>query len=206
MTERDKKTVRIAGIGIAIYLVAFFGFKMWRKGATGRDDYQQMVRRAEKLQNEVRAQENKVLLFEKLTELYQLDPRNIKKETLVADASAAIQTAAQQGGIALGPLREAPARSTGRELTTIQVEGTGQATAALALLHRLRTLGYPLVIDSVQIGPPQAQGGPRGSGPGGPGGGPPPGMGGPPGRPGMVKINLSITILNYDQWKEAPNA
>jgi hypothetical protein len=201
MTDRDKKTIRIATIAVAIYLVAFFGFKMWRKGASGQDDYQQLVRRAEKLQNEVRAQENKVLLFEKLNEIYQLDPRKIKKETLVADASAAIQMAAQQGGIALGPLREAPARSSGRELTTIQVEGTGQSAAALALLHRLRTLGYPLIIDSVQIGPPQAQGGPRG--PGGPAA--PPGMS-PPGRPGMVKINLSITILNYDQWKEGPNA
>lgn len=203
MTDRDKKTIRIATIGIAIYLVAFFGFKMWRKGATGRDDYQQLVKRAQQLQEQVRAQENKVLLFEKLTNLYQLDPRKIKKETLVADASAAIQSAAQQGGIQLGPLREAPARSSGRELTTIQVEGTGQSSAALAYLHRLRTLGYPLIIDSVQIGPPQAQGGR-----GGPGGGPPgmmPGMM-PPGRPGMVKINLSITILNYDQFKKGPNA
>lgn len=202
MTERDKKTIRIATVGIAIYLVAFFGFKMWRKGATGRDDYQQLVKRAQQLQEQVRAQENKVLLFEKLTNLYQLDPRKIKKETLVADASAAIQSAAQQGGIQLGPLREAPARSSGRELTTIQVEGTGQAAAALALLHRLRTLGYPLIIDSVQIGPPQAPGGARG--PGGPPGMMPGMM--PPGRPGMVKINLSITILNYDQFKEGPNA
>lgn len=202
MTDRDKKTIQIASIGIAIYLVAFFGFKMWKKGGTGRDDYQQLVRRAEKLQEEVRAQENKVLLFEKLTNLYQLDPAKIKKETLVADASAAIQSAAQQGGIQLGPLREAPARSSGRELTTIQIEGTGQSSAALAYLHRLRTLGYPLIIDSVQIAPPQAGGG--GRGPGGPGG-PPPGMM-PPGRPGTVKINVSITILNYDQWKEGPNA
>jgi hypothetical protein len=202
MTDRDKKTIQIASIGVAIYLVAFFGFKMWKKGATGRDDYQQLVRRAEKLQEEVRAQENKVLLFEKLTNLYQLDPAKIKKETLVADASAAIQSAAQQGGIQLGPLREAPARSSGRELTTIQIEGTGQSSAALAYLHRLRTLGYPLIIDSVQIAPPQAGSG--GRGPGGPGG-PPPGMM-PPGRPGTVKINVSITILNYDQWKEGPNA
>jgi hypothetical protein len=203
MTDRDKKTIRIAGVMIAIYLVAFFGLKMWKKGATGSVDYQQLVKRAEKLQEEVRSQENKVLLFEKLTNLYQLDPTKIKKETLVADASAAIQSAAQQGGIQLGPLRESPTRSSGKELTTIQVEGTGQAVAALAYLHKLRTLGYPLIIDSVQIAPPQAGGG--GRGPGGPGGGPPPGMM-PPGRPGTVKINLSITILNYDQWKEGPNA
>lgn len=203
MNDRDKKTIRIAGLAIAIYLAGFFGFKMWRKGGAGQDDYKTLARQAERLQAEVRAQENKVLMFDKLTELYQLDPRKIKRETLVADASAAIQTAAQQGGIVLGPLREAPARSSGRELTTIQVEGAGQANAVLGLLHRLRTLGYPLIIDSVQIGPPAAGATPRG--PGGPMSGPPPGMT-PPARPGMVKINLSITILNYDQWKEGPNA
>jgi hypothetical protein len=183
MTERDKKTIRIAAIAIVIYLAAFGGFKMWRKGASGRDDYQTLVHKAERLQEEVRADENKALLFDKLSELYGFDPRKIKKETLVADASAAIQSAAQQGGIQLGPIRESPARSSGRELTTIQVEGSGAVPAALGLLHKLRTLGYPLLIDSVQFGPAQ-------------------------GRPGQVKVNVTITILNYDQFKEkeGPNA
>jgi hypothetical protein len=63
----------------------------------------------------------------------------------------------------------------------MQVEGSGQVASALQLLHRLRTLGYPLLIDSVQFGPAQ-------------------------GRPGQIKVNVSITILNYDQWKEGPNA
>jgi hypothetical protein len=181
MTERDKKTVRFAAIGIVIYLAAFGGLKMWRKGASGQDDYAALVRKAERLRDEVRAEENKALLFEKLSELYAFDPRKVKKETLVADASAAIQTAAQQGGIQLGPFREAPARSSARELTTIQVEGSGPVPAALGLLHKLRTLGYPLLIDSVQFGPAQ-------------------------GRPGQVKLNVTITILNYDQFKEGPNA
>jgi hypothetical protein len=181
MTERDKKTIRWAGIGIAIYLAAFGGFKMWRKGGASHDDYQTLVKTAEKLEAQVRDQENKVLVFEKLSDEYKFDPRKIKNETLVADASAAIQSAAQQGGIQLGPFRESPARSTGRELTTIQVEGSGQVSSALGLLHRIRTLGYPLLIDSVQFSPAQ-------------------------GRPGQVKVNVTITILNYEQFKEGPNA
>jgi hypothetical protein len=181
MTDRDKKTIRWASIGILIYLVAFGGFKLVRGGGANRDDYETLARRAEQLQTQVRDQENKVLLFEKLSDEYKFDPAKIKKETLVADASAAIQTAAQQGGFQLGPFRESPARSTGKELTTIQVEGSGQVSSALGLLHRLRALGYPMLIDSVQISPAQ-------------------------GRPGQVKVNVTITILNYDQFKEGPNA
>jgi hypothetical protein len=181
MTERDKKTIRVAGIAILIYLAGFAGFKMWKSGGAGRDDYEALLHKAEQLQSEVRARENKTLLFEKLSEQYKFDPAKIKKETLVADASAAIQGAAQQGGIQLGPFRESPARSTGRDLTTIQVEGSGSVSSALGLLHRLRTLGYPLLIESVQFGPAQ-------------------------GRPGQVKINVTITILNYDQFKEGANA
>jgi hypothetical protein len=182
MTERDKKTIRIAGIGVAIYLAIFFGYKMWKRGGAGQDDYETLAKRATQLQAEVRAEENKALLFDKLSDLYKFDPRKLKKETLVADASAAIQSAAQQGGIQLGPFRESPARNSGRELTTIQVEGSGAVPSALGLLHKLRTLGFPLQIDAIQFGPAQN-------------------------RPGQVKINLTITILNYDQFKEgAPNA
>jgi hypothetical protein len=181
MTDRDKKTIRIAIIGIAIYLSIFGGVKLWKKGATGRDDSEKLAKRAAQLQSDLRAQENKILLYEKLTELYKLDPRKIKKESLVADASAAIQTAAQQGGIKLGPLRETAGRATSRELSTIQVEGSGQVTAALGLIHRLQTLGFPLIIDQVQLSPAQ-------------------------GQPGQLKISLTVIILNYDQWKETPNA
>src|SRR5205814_10701721 len=88
MTERDNKTVRWGAIGVVIYLAAFGGFKMWRTGGANRDDYQTVLKRAEQLQVLVRDQENKVLLFEKLSDEFKFDPRKIKKETLVEDASA----------------------------------------------------------------------------------------------------------------------
>ena len=182
MTERDQKTIRIGGIIIVIYLVCFFGYKGLKRRQGGREDYAALVKRAQRLQEDVRAQENQVLLFEKLTAASKLDPRKIKKETLVADASAAIQSAAQQGGIQLGPIRETPARgSTSRELSTFQVEGTGPVPATMGLLHKLQTLGFPLIIDSVQFGPAQN-------------------------RPGQLKVNITVILLNYDQFKEGPNA
>ena len=182
MTERDKKTLRIGAIIVVIYLSGFFGYKTLKGGKSGREDYAALVKRAQALQGQVREQENQVLLFEKLSTSSKLDPRKIKKETLVADASAAIQSAAQQGGIQLGPIRETPGRgSTSRELSTFQVEGTGPVPATMGLIHKLQTLGFPLIIDSVQFGPAQN-------------------------RPGQLKVNLTVILLNYDQFKEWPNA
>ena len=40
-----------------------------------------------------------------------------------------------------------------RELATIQFDGTGPLAAALGLIQRVQTLGYPVVIDSLQITP-----------------------------------------------------
>jgi hypothetical protein len=103
--------------------------------------------------------------------------------SLVAEASAAIQKAASSGGIQLGPIRESPARTSSKELASMQLEGTGPIPAAMGLLHRLQSLGYPLIVDSVQITPDAT-------------------------KPGMVKLNLTIIILDFEQWKteELPNA
>jgi hypothetical protein len=50
-------------------------------------------------------------------------------------------------------------------------------------LHRFEGIGYPLIVDSVQITPNAM-------------------------RPGMVKVNLTILIMDFEAWKskEAPNA
>ena len=47
----------------------------------------------------------------------------------------------------------------------------------MATLHRLETLGYPLILDSVQISSD-------------------------PTKPGMIKLNLTIIILDFEQWKK----
>ena len=53
----------------------------------------------------------------------------------------------------------------------------------MALLHQLPLLGFPLVIDSVQITADAT-------------------------RPGQLKLALTILVLDFEQWKkaEAPHA
>jgi hypothetical protein len=101
----------------------------------------------------------------------------------VAEAAAAIQNAARQGGLQLGPMRETPGRATARELSTFQFDGMGQLPAALTLVHKLNALGYPIVIDSLQLTQEGKQ-------------------------PGMLKFNMIVVILNFEQWEKgkAPNA
>jgi hypothetical protein len=182
-TANDVRTLRRAGFALAIYLVLFFGFNAWRRLESSRTAYAQLITRLEREQRDARNAENKVLLFEKLRDSYGLDPRRLPKEALVAEASSAIQRAAREGGFELGPMRETPGRANGRELSSIQFEGVGPLPVALALVHKLQTLGYPVVIDSLQLTQD-------------------------PSRPGQLKLNAAVVILNFEQWKtgEVPSA
>ncbi len=176
LTERDKRILRLAGTGIAIYLFLFFGWRGWRQLENRRDDYLQLVKNAERLQQQLQPYENKSLRLEKLKDTYHLDPKKLAKATLVAEASAAIQRAATGGQVQLGAIRESPARPSAKELASMQMEVTGPVPAMIGLLHRLQTLGFPLVLESVQITAD-------------------------PTKPGTTKLNLIIVILDYDQWK-----
>jgi hypothetical protein len=51
----------------------------------------------------------------------------------------------------------------------------GPAPALLKFLEQTHSLGYPLIIDSMQIGSE-------------------------PSRPGPLKLNLTIIVLDFDQW------
>ncbi len=177
LTDHEKRTIRIAAIGLAVYLVLFLGVRGWRGLEARRSEYQKLVRDGDRLKQELRPYENKILLLEKLKETFHIDPSKLSKATLVAEASAAIQKAAASGGVQLGPIRESPARASSKELASMQIEGFGPVPAMMTLLHRLETLGYPLMIDSVQINSE-------------------------PAKPGMIKVNITIVILDYEQWKK----
>lgn len=176
MTTREKRTVRIAGTAIAIYLVLFFGLRVWKNLESRRENYQRLVRDAGRLRREIEPYERRNADVAKLKETFRIDPLKLSRTTLVADASAAIQKAAQAAGVQLGPIRETAARATAREMTSVQLEGLGPVPAILGLLHRFETLGYPLVFDSIQLSSD-------------------------PTKPGMLKLNLTIVILDFEQWK-----
>jgi len=176
LNESEKRTVRYAGIGIAIYLAIFGGYKTWKFFEKRRADYRQLVTQAQNLKAEVKRYEAKIVVVTNLMEKFHMDPAKLTKATVVAEASAAIQKAAVSGGIQLGPVRESPARPSSKELASVQFEGSGPVQAAMGLLHRIETCGYPVIIDSAQFTAD-------------------------PTKPGQIKLNLTIVILDFEQWK-----
>jgi hypothetical protein len=181
LTEREKRTVRFAAGGLAIYLVLFFGLQVWSYAGKKRAEYLQLVREAQNLRRDVEVHEVKLQTLKKLMDTFQMDPARQSRTSLLAQASAAIQRAAMGGGVQLGPIRESPGRPSSRELASMQVEALGPVPMLMGLLHRLESLGYPLVIDALQFTAD-------------------------PRQPGMVKLGLTIVILDFEQWKEGPNA
>lgn len=179
LTHREKRVVRWGAIAIALYVALLCG----RFFATRRADYAKLLNEGQQLRQEIRSYEDKVQAVKALMEKFQLDPAKLSKATAVAETSSAIQKAAGSGGIQFGPIRESPGRPSARELATIKLEGSGPLPALLTFLHRLDSVGFPVVLDAVQIGADTA-------------------------KPGMIKLSLTIIIMDFDQWKteEPPHA
>ena len=183
LNPSERRTVRYAAIGITIYLVLFGGVKTWKFFAQQRADYLAMVGEARQLKIEAATFADRAAVAKKLMDDFHLDPAKLATNSVVAEASAAIQKAAMSGGVQPGPIRESTGRGANKELATIQFEGPGQVASVMALLNQLPLLGYPLVIDSVQITADAMQ-------------------------PGKIKLNLTIAVLNFEEWKksEVPHA
>ncbi len=175
LTDHEKRTIRRATIAIAIYLLLFCGFQMWKYMHRQRAEYLQLVADAKELRLKVQTYQSRAESLKRLMEDFHLDPAKLSPETIVGEASSAIQKAATASGIQVGTVRESASRGTGDELATVQFEGSGPVPAVTGLLNRMQTLGYPLMIDSVQMTPDN--------------------------RPGMMKLSLTIVILNFEKWK-----
>ena len=176
LNPREKRTVRFGATALAIYLVLFCGFSVFKRLAHRRADYQELQTRAARLKDEVQLYEDRIQVVKKLMEASRLDPSKLSRTSVVAEASAAIQKAATSGGVQVGPVRESPGRASSKELGSVQIEGTGPVPAVMGLLGRLESVGFPLIIDSVQLTPDM--------------------------RPGQLKMSLTIVILDFDEWKK----
>lgn len=177
LTKREERTIRYGGIGIGIYLALFCAFQVWKFFEHKRSAYKDLVQQARDLKEQIEPYQTKILVVQKLMKDYDLDPWKLSEPSVVAQASAAIQDEAKADGIALGAIHESPSQSTGLELATIHIEGSGQIPAMLKLLDRLQRLGYPLIINTVQMNSDAMQ-------------------------PGHIKFDMTIAVLDFDQWKK----
>ena len=151
LNDREKRTVRFAVIGIAAYLLVFYGYQGWDYLHAQRVEYLALLHEVQNLKSEIAPYESKAIHVEKLMKDSHLDPAQLSRDTVVAGASAALQKAAAANGIQVGPIRESPARTSAKEMASVQFEGTGQLHSVLALLHGIKSVGYPLLIDSLQM-------------------------------------------------------
>ena len=169
LTDRDRRTLRFAAVGIGLYLLIFFGWRAFGILGQKRTNYLQLRREAEGLRLRFELYDARAVRLKRLMESFQMDPAQLRPTTLVADATAALQQSAQHGGLQLGSIRETLARGSERELGTIRLEASGPVPALMTFLHRLRGLGYPLIIDSLQFAPE-------------------------PTRPGNIKLSLGLIL------------
>lgn len=178
LTDRERRLILIGSIVMAFYLVFFLGFKFL--GAR-RSEYLRLKDEASKLRQDALPYKDKVRLVKKLMDDSHMDPARLNPETEVADASAAIQNSARSGGLQLGSIRESGGRGSSMTLATLQLDGAGPIPAVLGFLAGLKTIGYPLIVDSVQFSADNS-------------------------RPGQVKISMTILILNFDRQKTPTEA
>jgi hypothetical protein len=183
LSTSEKRTIRLGIVVLAVYFTFTFGQKAWNFLQKGKADYRVLTREAAKMRADLRPYREKILITKKLMEDFRMDPAKLSKQSVVADASAAILKAATTGGVQLGPIRETGSRQSGRELTSMQLDCTGPIPSVLAFLHKFQSIGFPIILDSIQLSSEAS-------------------------RPGTLKLHLGLVILDFEQWKaeEIPNA
>jgi hypothetical protein len=182
LSRSETRTIRLAVIVLSVYFLFNFGQKGWRFVQKGKQDYKVLSSEAAKVRADLLPYKDKILVCKKMMESFHMDPAKLSRNSVVADASAAILKAATTVGVQLGPIRETGSRQSGRELTSMQLDCTGPVPSVLAFLHKFESIGFPVILDTIQLTPE-------------------------PSRPGTLKLHLGLVILDFEQWKgEIPNA
>jgi hypothetical protein len=176
LSDQEKRTARIGALILLVYLSLFYGVRGFTYLEKERAEHQKLWQTARQLQREILLYERQSAEVRQLKSEFQIDPSMLSRATLVAEASAAIQRLAEGCGIQLGPVRESSARPAAKELTSMQLEAVGPVEAMMGFVLRLETLGYPLLVDTLQLTPESA-------------------------KPGQLKLSLTLVLLDPDQWK-----
>lgn len=174
LNARERRLIRVAGVGLAAYLAVFAVFRGWRAAERQRAEYFRLLGEVRLWEDRLALAQDKAEVARRLMEEFRLDPASLSRTSLVARASAAIQQAALRGGVMLGPIRET--RGGAGDITTIQIEAQAPPPALLQFLGGLGSLGHPILTESLQLTAP-----PNGMGP--------------------VKANLTIQVLDFEAWK-----
>lgn len=173
LTPKEKRTIRFAALGVAIYLAVLYGSVATTYFTARRAACDKLIQQAANLRDVIKPYEEKIATATNLMARFHMDPAKLKRTSVVAEASAAVQQAAVAESLEVGAIRETPGRASAKEAGSIQLETSGPIPAVLAFLHHLDHVGFPVIIDSLQFGPD-----PRG-----------------------IKVNVTMVVLDFDAWK-----
>ncbi len=184
LSTSEKRTIRVGVIVVGACLVFFGGQQIWKFFARQNAEYKRLLAEADTLRAELKPYKGKVEDVKTLMERFHLDPNRLSRTSVVAEASAAILKTATSSGVQIGPTRETAARQSNKEIASMQLDCTGPISNLLGFLHRFESIGYPIIIDSVQLSSE-------------------------PSKPGNLKMHIGLIILDFEQWKaeeRTPNA
>jgi hypothetical protein len=176
LTTKEKRTIRIAAVCLAIYLALFYGPGARSFFVERREAYDQLVQQARDLRDVIKPYEEKIATATNLMDRFRMDPAKLRRSSVLAEASAAIQQAAASDGVGVGPIRETAGRPSAKEAGSIQFEGSGPIVSVMDLLHNLDRIGFPVIIDTIQFTAD-------------------------PRMPNGIKVNMTIVVLDFDAWK-----
>ncbi len=176
LTDRDRRTLRIASVLTIAYLVVFYGSAGWQGLRSMEDRYEQKKIEVEQLTVRLLKEKKKQKEVRELRTTLGIDLTQLDDETLVGEARVAIQAIAKTHGIGLGPSKESPARSGATELAVIHLEGQGTVLGVSKFVHGLPILGFPIAIERLALRPD-------------------------PKKPGQMSFTLSVVILSINAWK-----
>lgn len=176
LSTRDRRTLKYGALFLIIYLPVFSGVKVFKGMEESRREHQLALADLETLKSRFRTYETKLLEIEKLRKQTGIQVDQLDRATVVGLASTALQEKAKSSQLTLGPIRENKGGSQGGVVSTMQLEAFGPIAGLLSFVDGIRSSGFPVIVDDVRMDPF-------------------------PGKPGVIKLNLSLLILDYTTWK-----
>lgn len=176
MSEKDKRTLRYGAMFIVLYLSVFYGRSLLGVFEGNRQTYFQKLDEAEELGVLFRSYETRGMKLEKLRDKLQLDVHRLDSTNLVGNVGRSIQALVKQSGYKMGQVREVAGGGSKGAAATLQIEGTGPLKSFMPLMQRIRTTGYPLILDSLSIRTDKR-------------------------KAGQLQWSADLIILDYKKWK-----
>ncbi len=181
LNAREQRIVKWALVLVPLYLLLFYGLAGVRALEEQRKEFGNIQLEAEEVELRITKEAKKYKRLKRMREEWSLHLKELNTATLVTSAREAVQSAASKCGVGLGNSQEMGRGNNNDLLRVIQMQGSGKTEAVLRFLYLCPRLGYPLLLDNLQIK-------------------------GVPGKPGRLTLTFSLAIVNTDRWKEKSDA